>query len=185
MINAPNLWHVIIGLVIGLSFLLGALLYKWTKEEVDKSYKHIIWAQLILFCASYFVFAWLVSFYYLILFAAVAVISYFVVKTINFKETEYWQAFIMGAATVFLFALDFGKLASVVLLVYTILLSSVICKGADSFKKAGRLVLNFLTVFIILILFPFGKIISIHSFFVIYSLLLPLIFYQLAKEKLL
>ncbi len=185
MLKLPNLLNVLIGLVVGFAIVAGALLYKLIKEEVDKSYRYIIWAQLILFSTSYIVFAYLSSFYYLLIFAVVALVSYFLVKTVNIRETDGWQPVVLGAAAAFMFALDFGKLASGVLLTYLILFSSAFCRGEKPIKKAGSLVLNFLTAFIILILFPFDKIVSTHTFFVIYSLILPLIFYQLAKEKLL
>lgn len=113
------IWQMILGLLVSLSFLLGAVLYSWTKEEIDKSYHYLAWL----------------------------------------TRLKYWQAGIIGAALAFCVKLANFELVSLVFVGYGLILASYVCHGSKNnsvaLKRASKLALTFLAVFLIVLLIQF------------------------------
>jgi len=197
-------WRLILGVIVSLSFLLGAVLYIWTKEEVDKGYRYLAWLNLGIFGVGFVVFSLLFEPVYLILLAGALLLSWFLTqkskfgrrigKNVAFSASAFGttgsikgllQAGILGAAFAFGVQLASFEAISLFLVAYSLVLASYICKNSKdfkiAFKRADKLVLIFLVVFLALSFIPISEAIAKHTFFWAIAVLAPFTLWKALK----
>ena len=174
--------NIILGILVSLSFLLGALLYTWAKEEVDKSYKYLKWLNLGILIAGIITFAILLEPIYLVI-VGVLIFPYLGGKLST--KLEYLHIVILGLAFGFGVGLEIYEIISLFFVAYIIILTSYTCKKSNAFKKAGKFMLIFLLFFFIILVINnmfLNEVIAKHVFFWLLAILTPLAFLESFKK---
>lgn len=167
-------WSLLLGIVLSASSLIGAILYTWTKEEVDKYYEYLYAALITVFVVGFSLLAYKINVLYL-LFLAVGLTAFLLSKN---KVRIYY---FIGAAIGFAVQLDVKLIASLFLMSYTILLSSYRCRDLlkkDSIKFGGKCFLNALSMFLIVFVIPWPKSWMLPMFFLFLALAIPAVWYD-------
>lgn len=157
MLEYISLWNILIGALVGFSFVLSALLYTWAKDEIKVSKNYLRWALMAVYFVTFAALAILENWLYLSLLIVVVLIAVIIHKIkFRIRNSAQWQAWLLGP--VLAIGLHFQKeLVSIAVLVQVILLGSLSCAGLSSknaFKLTGKLCLNFLVGFLIVSLIP-------------------------------